>query len=93
MCREASLQTGLTDPVSTVFSVANTAVDLTLATNPSLPYALGTAAPAGLVPETWTLTRTNAALPTEVVLPQEGWLDPSKVVGMLMLVHYELATN
>lgn len=84
--------TSLTDSVSTVLSVDDTAVDLTLATNPALPYALGTASPTGLLPETWTLTRSNATSPTEVVT-QEGWLDPSKVVGMLMLVHYELATN
>lgn len=74
------------DVVETIFSVGATAVSLSLASDG--PYASGTAGSLTTTPGTWTLTREKD--PDPAVIVADDWLDPTKVVGMLMLVRYEL---
>ena len=70
------------------FSVGPTAVTALLASSPAAPYAWAIADGLTTAPGTWTLTRAKGPDPAEIV--EDDWLDPTKVVGLLMLVRYEL---
>lgn len=70
--------------------------DLSLSPTPGIPSCL--VGGINLVPPLeelgeWTLTRARSVQPDPDVLDEleTGWLDRSKVVGMVLVVRYELA--
>jgi hypothetical protein len=81
--------TALGDPVDLVFSVGDTQV--TLSKSSEGPFAYGTTGTLNppAEPDTWTLTREQDAAPSEIV--EDGWLDRSKIQGLLMVVRYEMS--
>ena len=80
--------TALTNTFALTFSVDDTSITPVLASSPAAPYAWDIADSLEAAPGTWTLTREKGIHPAEIV--EDEWLDPTKVVGMLMLVRYEL---
>ncbi len=73
--------------VELVFSTGGDPIDLDLDQTVG-PYAVDSTALSSIAPGTWTLTRGNGPNPTAVV--DDGWLDPTKVLGLLMILRYKL---